>query len=469
MVGKFKKNYTKIFFNTQVGILENIDEQIINLEDVFNISDNAFSSYSYVSRTIHDEGSNQVSLENKISELVKRKKIIILHGYTKQGKTVLIKRIFTTQSPIFLEGGAISSINSIWNEINTQSNIAGNIQKKEGGQQSIGVSSTNSIIGGISMFKQTHQDQNSATATTSADFTETYTLDPKSSAAKILKNTNSCLIIDDFHFLSKDIQTELVQFSKTIAGNCSVILITTSAHVNTLFNTQDELTGRTEYLAFPKWEKKDLRLIATRGFEKLKCTVDESSLNFIIEHSFLSPFLTQDICYELCQKNKVINNSKPIKLELPKNKSVFLKEISTRNSTNVYNNILKTNNHSSKLYETNILNNEKMDIYGLIREAIAKTNFFPKVEVSEIKKIVLSILKDPLKMKNHDSQIPQNLNTMCQEAKKINEKMNQQQGKKSDPPLEYIKNDSENTLIFHDPMLALNLITLTSKYKNIEN
>ena len=56
---------------------------------------------------------------------------------------------------------------------------------------------------------------------------------------------------------------------------------------------------------------------------------------------------------------------------------------------------------------------------------------------------------------------------MYQESKRINEETNKQQGKKSDPPLEYIKTDNENKVIFHDPMLALNLVTLTQKYKNI--
>ena len=78
-----------------------------------------------------------------------------------------------------------------------------------------------------------------------------------------------------------------------------------------------------------------------------------------------------------------------------------------------------------------------------------------------------SILLTPSSFKNLDSQIPQSLNTMYQESKRINEETNKQQGKKSDPPLEYIKTDNENKVIFHDPLLALNLVTLTQKYKNI--
>jgi hypothetical protein len=446
-------------------LLEN--EEVIKLEAVFDISDNAFISHSYVSRTIDDDDRKKISLEDKISKLVQRKKIIILHGYTKQGKTVLIKKIFSSQPHIFLEGGAISSINSIWSEINTQANIASSIQIKEGAQQAVSKSSTNTANGVTPIYRQSFQSQLSATATSSADFTETYTLDPKASASKILKQNNLCLIIDDFHFLSNDIQNELVQFSKTVAGSCPVILITTSAHVNALFNFQNELTGRTEYLPLPKWEKEDLRLIAINGFKNLKCNVDKSIIDFIVKHSFLSPFLTQDICYELCVKNGVEDNTKQFTLVMPENKLLFLQSISNRNRIDAYKNILKINNHSINTYETNLPSKDRLDIYGLIREAIASADFFPSIEVSEIKKSVASILQNPSSFKNLDSQIPQSLNTMYQESKRINEETNKQQGKKSDPPLEYIKTDNENKVIFHDPMLALNLVTLTQKYKSL--
>lgn len=79
-------------------------ESIIELNNVFNTSDKV--AYSYVSRmiSIQDQITGeqiQISLEEKIENELKRKKILILHGYTKQGKTVLVKNIYAEKEHIY--------------------------------------------------------------------------------------------------------------------------------------------------------------------------------------------------------------------------------------------------------------------------------------------------------------------------------------------------------------------------------
>ncbi len=466
VINLFKKSNTKTIHDNYDKIKVDNEERV-TLEQVFDTSENAFESPSYISRKIDDidlkTGENiRIYLEDKMTKLIKRNKLIILHGYTKQGKTVLIRKIFAHQPHIFLSGGTIASIESIWNEINVQLSIATSVQMKKGDQQSFSVESGKKVNLGPKEINMALHDKSVAKGGRTVDTTETFDLDPKASAAKILKLTHMTLIIDDFHFLPFDVQDQLIQFSRAVIGSCSVIFITTSSHVYDAVNSHDELKGRAEYVALPKWKKLDLEQIVISGFKKLKCNVDESMIKFIVDNSFYSPFLAQDICYELCDINKVIDNSKEIYLDMPKEKLLFLAEIAKKNYSQPYETILKITNQASKKYIVN--NGEEMDIYALIREGIVLNNFFPSISVSKISDKIESLLEDPRSCKNIIGQTKQNLKIMYGESQKANKITEKTQQKKSEPPIEYIENRNGDLIVFHDPMLALYLLTKTNTH-----
>jgi hypothetical protein len=194
-------------------------------------------------------------------------KLVTVTGATKSGKTVLVNRIFPRNQCIWIDGGTIGKEEDLWQyileEIDGYVEVT-NQQNKETAttfKANIGVESDIPLIGkgkGQAGFERHRTDG----GTTSRKLT----LSPRSAAISQLRLARVPLIIDDFHYLMRDFQGNLIRALKPlIFEGLPVVLIAIPHRRYDAIKVEREMTGRLESINIPPWEEKELLEIADRG------------------------------------------------------------------------------------------------------------------------------------------------------------------------------------------------------------
>ena len=115
-----------------------------------------------------------------------------------------------------------------------------------------------------------------------------------------LANLPAILVIEDFHYLSSEVQKSLFQQWKIFVDNeVPVILVGTTHHAVDLAHANKDLIGRIAQIDLDIWNRKDLAQIARQGFEYLGIAVPKVVTNEIAQESAGLPVITQDACLQL--------------------------------------------------------------------------------------------------------------------------------------------------------------------------
>jgi hypothetical protein len=132
----------------------------------------------------------------------------------------------------------------------------------------------------------------------------------KTIAIKLLDEKKSPLIIDDFHYISRDKQASIVRAVKSlIFEGFPVIFIAIPHRRFDAIKVEKEMTGRVENVCIPPWRNHELAKIATVGFPLLNLDVSLKMINKLVNESISSPHLMQEFCKELCYMHEINQTS----------------------------------------------------------------------------------------------------------------------------------------------------------------
>lgn len=198
--------------------------------------------YTYVARTdLHLEPKIRAASDNLC-------KLVTVTGPTKCGKSVLTQKIYPRDQHVWIDGGSVDQEDDFWGQIVGQLDLFTETFK------TAATSSTTSISGEVSgevgtgflakirgKVSPSHNQQHSSDMTTSR------TVSSKARALEGLKSTQRALIIDDFHYLDRDIQGSIVRALKALifAGK-PVILIAIPHRRYDAVRVEKEMTGRVQ-------------------------------------------------------------------------------------------------------------------------------------------------------------------------------------------------------------------------------
>lgn len=122
----------------------------------------------------------------------------------------------------------------------------------------------------------------------------------------ILKNTNYVLVIEDFHYLQESEKVTLFQqWKRFIDSEISIIVLGTSHRAVDIAHSNKDLLGRIAHIDVKQWTIDDLKSICNAGFQHLKAEASENCINLIAQESVGLPILTQQICLELFNNEKI--------------------------------------------------------------------------------------------------------------------------------------------------------------------
>lgn len=388
---------------------------------------------------------SELKLESTLIEYLEdRYKLISITGPTKSGKTVLFTKVIPTDQRLLIIGGGIKSDDDFWNcvldeldyEMLDSTTVTNSKSENENG------SISGELNMGFAKLSATTADAGEVSNSKSKTLRRITSL--KQQAIKRLREVDPILVIDDFHYITQEVQQQVVRSLKQlIFEGLRVVILAVPHRAYDALKVETEMTGRVVQLQIALWSKNELEQIGFTGFKELNIVCDPNILELFAEESFGSPNLMQEFCNRLCKING-IKYSLEVSQEIFLNdKNAFFAEIVNSVTSKVaYERLAKGPRQRADRLQRKLKNGEVVDIYSAILHAIAETG--PKIVISyeELRSSLKKVLDEDAPKGNEITRV---LSKMDEIAKTL----------QGEPVIDWDKDDTN--LFISDPYFAFYL------------
>jgi hypothetical protein len=299
-------------------------------------------------------------------------KLVMMTGSTKSGKTVLTNKIFPKSETVWFDGGSFSSEQDFWLEIVQQLDAYVD--------ESISESNDKTTQGGVKagaesqlvLFKIKGETSASHASKKGKGNTKSRKGNPKTIALQVLRESKKPLIVDDFHYLPRDQQANLVRAVKAlIFDGLPVIFIAIPHRRLDAVKVEREMTGRIETISVPPWEPNELVEIPEIGFPLLNCELSKNIIDRLASEAIGSPHLMQEFCREICNimdiKETVDDKTKIDTIDTEQ----LFKTVSLNTGKVIFDKLSKGPRQRADRVQRELSNGSTTDIYGLVLHALA--------------------------------------------------------------------------------------------------
>jgi len=300
-------------------------------------------------------------------------KLVTVTGATKSGKTVLVSRVFAKSQSVWVDGGTVRAEDDLWNyvldclggytELASQeaqdrtSALKGDIEGEAGlplvakAKGKMGVEYIRSRVKGE---------------------TRSLSLTSRSAAIRQLRLSRLPLIIDDFHYLDRDFQGDVIRALKPlIFEGLPVVLIAIPHRRYDAVKVEREMTGRLEAINIPSWEAHELLQIARQGFPLLNVQVAQPVTDRFAAEAYGSPHLMQEFCKELAKRHGV-QQTVPERYPVANVSEDLFKRVAEGTGKIVFDRLAKGPRQRKDRIQRKLKNGETADIYRVTLYALAR-------------------------------------------------------------------------------------------------
>lgn len=341
----------------------------------------------------------QFNLEARVAEYLEElHKVLSISGPTKSGKTVLVRKLLPRGEALWVSGGQIESAEDFWEIINEEFATPQVFSQKTAASQShVEARTLDATIkpGGMGGSVASNV---SGTQQSSTENSSTWNADPKRAAIRSLSSTKSPLVIDDFHYLERDIQTTIIRSLKDpVFDGLPVVLLSVPHRSYDAVRVEREMTGRLAQIQIHLWDTEELKQIAYKGFEALNLICDDAIISHLALESFGSPHLMQDFCGTLCRINGVSEKAvgEAQEIRAPAEWQKFFKSRASEASKTAFDRLAMGPRQRTERMQRETHTGDKIDIYKAVLLGIANTG--PKMQISyeEIRSAIRDVLITP--------------------------------------------------------------------------
>ena len=363
----------------------------LKAENVFKPG--AYPEYTYVSRNYENTG---ISYELRLKQALRTAGCLTsLIGPSKMGKTILCEKVIGFDNIIEISGADFNTNSDFW------AIVAAKVELPYQGEVT------------------TERELNDGNSRESDGKKEKYILS-KDKIIQYYKDNEKVLVIDDFHYASKEMQMKMAQQLKdAIRKELKVVVVSLPHRADDAIRQNADLSGRLSLINIETWKEKDLKEIALMGFKQLNINITDEVAGQLAIECLTSPQLMQYICLSICilLEDK---NEDTVKADMLENAYRFTTV--NFNYSDVVNVMSKGPNprgKKRKLFKT--LTGKELDLYGLIVESIAKNPPVMEMDFEILYDRIINLIPvdavkpDKQSVKNHLN----NLQTILKEKEEI--------------------------------------------------
>jgi hypothetical protein len=340
-----------------------------------------------------------LKLEERLSEVAENLcKLTTVTGHTKSGKTVLVRSMYPPEKSIWIDGGSVSEEEDFWSTIVDQLEL---YQNAEEGQSQLKSSQFGTEASGQAHFLIAKGEAKvSAILGGSREKSKSALREVTSRITAIagLRDAKLPVVIDDFHYLPRDLQGSLVRALKApIFDGLPVILIAIPHRRYDSLKVEKEMTGRLHPVEIPLWKPDELAFIPKTGFPLLKSNVLENAIQSFVDESIGSPHLMQDFCRALCRKFgvKTDEDGQTIQPSQGDLREVFA-EVADTIGRPIFEKLARGPRQRADRIVRKLNNGTEVDIYGMVLHALAHIRpSLVTLEYEQLRAALRDIAKDP--------------------------------------------------------------------------
>lgn len=300
-------------------------------------------------------------------------KLVMMTGSTKSGKTVLTNKVFPKSESVWFDGGSFSSENDFWIEI---------VQQLDAYiDESVSESKDKTTQGGVKgsaekqllLIKMKGEASASHSTKKGKGKSQSRKGNPKTIALQALRESKKPLIIDDFHYLPREQQAQLVRAVKAlIFEGLPVIFIAIPHRRLDAVKVEREMTGRIETISIPPWEKRELIEIPNAGFPLLNIEITDEVTQRLAEEAIGSPHLMQEFCREICNIREIKETLDDKIIIDSIDEEPLFQSVAQNTGKVIFDKLSKGPRQRADRVQRKLVNGETTDIYGLVLHALAQ-------------------------------------------------------------------------------------------------
>lgn len=266
-------------------------------DDVYGISRDL--PLNYVSRP---------SADDRLIENLTRRKHIVIHGSSKQGKTSLRKSCLAETEHIVVQCSNKWDLAGLHEAILKRAGfqITLSTKKTTSGKAKIRATLSASLLG---LGGKLRAEKETADADETSQ--QPLELDPTDVndiiSALLSISFTKYIVLEDFHYLQSDTQKDFAVSLKAFheASDFCFIIIGVWLEENRLIVYNGDLTGRIVSVNADKWEPDELLEVIEKGAKLLNVEFSTNLKHHLLSEAHSSVYIVQEACRQVCLNSKV--------------------------------------------------------------------------------------------------------------------------------------------------------------------
>lgn len=354
---------------------------VLKAEHVFKPG--AYPEYTYVSRNYEN---TDISYELRLKQALRTAGCLTsLIGPSKMGKTILCEKVIGFENIVEISGADFNENTDFW------ATAAAKVGLPYAGE----ITTERQLCEGGGMESDSRNEK--------------YVLS-KDKVIQYYREHEKVMVIDDFHYASKDMRMKMAQQLKdAIRRELKVVVVSLPHRSDDAIRQNADLSGRLSLINIEAWKEDDLKEIALKGFKQLNIKITDEVAKRLAIECLTSPQLMQYICLSICtlledKKENIVTDQ----ILEPAYRFTTV-NFSYNDVASVMSKGPNTRGKSRKLYKT--VFNEELDLYGLIVESLAKNPPVMELDFDTVYDRILNLIS-PTEEKPTKQSLKDHLNKL---------------------------------------------------------